>query len=128
MTEPATMMTAGPNGETVTIPKAEYDALLARLEDLEDIAAARKTEDDERWPHDVVVRLMSGVDSPLRVIREHRGLTQAALAEAAGLKQGYLSELESGRKAGSPQALRALARVLRVDVDDLSPDDAVPDR
>lgn len=121
MIETATAPAAPAGNETVTLSKTEYEALLERLEDLEDIAAARKTEHDQRWPHEIVVRLMSGTEPPLRILRAHRGMTQAALAEKTGLKQGYISELESGRKAGSPQALRALARALDADVDDLIP-------
>ena len=39
----------------------------------------------------------------------------------AGLKQGYISELESGRKTGSLDALKALAKTLRCRLDDLAP-------
>jgi len=105
--------------DTVTLARAEYDALRDRLEDLEDILAARKAEDDERLPHAVVERLVAGEDPPLRVWREYRGLTQSALAVRAGLPQGYLSEIEAGRKPGSIAAWKALASVLAVDVDDL---------
>jgi mRNA interferase RelE/StbE len=104
---------------TITIPKAEYDAMRERLEDLEDILAARAVEDDERIPHEIAERLLFGGDHPIRVWREHRGLTQKQLAEGAGLRQGYLSEIESGKKPGSVAAFKALASALDVDVDDL---------
>jgi transcriptional regulator with XRE-family HTH domain len=32
---------------------------------------------------------------------------------------GYLSELESGKKAGSIETLRRIAEALRLDIDDL---------
>lgn len=106
---------------TITIPKVEYDALRERLEDLEDMLAARAAEADERIPHDVAKRLLLGDESPVRVWREHRGLTQAQLATRAGLRQGYLSEIEGGKKPGSVAAYRALSAALGVDVDDLLP-------
>lgn len=34
----------------------------------------------------------------LRLLRQVNGLTQAGLAEAAGISAGYLSHLESGRR------------------------------
>lgn len=108
--------------ETVTIPKAEYDAMVARLEDLEDLAAANAAEIDERLPLEFVERLMAADmegASRIRLWREYRGMSQKALADAAGVKQGYLSEIESGRKPGSVAAFKALAEALRVDIDDL---------
>jgi len=63
-------------------------------------------------------RIVAG-ESPVAVWRRHRGLTQAALAKAAHLSQSYLAEIESGRKDGSVEALRAIAGALAVDVADL---------
>lgn len=82
---------------------------------------ARAAENDERIPHEVAKRLLLGDESPVRVWREYRGLTQKQLADRAGLRQGYLSEIETGKKPGSVAAYRALATALDVDVDDLLP-------
>jgi transcriptional regulator with XRE-family HTH domain len=41
------------------------------------------------------------------------------LAKASGIAQSYLSEIENGRKRGSVRALAALAKALRVDIEDL---------
>jgi transcriptional regulator with XRE-family HTH domain len=60
-------------------------------------------------------------ESPLRVWREHRGLTQQALADAAGVGKSYISQLEAGTKTGAIGTLRAIASALRVDLDDLEP-------
>ncbi len=38
---------------------------------------------------------------PVRVFRRFRDLRQTAFAEAAGIRQGYLSEIERGAKAPS---------------------------
>jgi DNA-binding XRE family transcriptional regulator len=115
MTDPAAMTQA----DTVTLPRAEYQDLLARLEELEDLLAADRAEADERLPHAFVERLVSGEDPPLRLWREYRGLTQSALARKAGLRQSYVSEIEAGHKPGSIAAWKALAQALAVDLDDL---------
>lgn len=64
-------------------------------------------------------RLLDG-ESPLRVWRDMRGLTQAALAEKAGVNRVTVAEIETGRKQGSVATLRALAAALAVTLDDLA--------
>jgi transcriptional regulator with XRE-family HTH domain len=54
-------------------------------------------------------------DSLLRALRRWKGMKQLDLALGAKLVQGYVSDLESGRKGGTPKTLRALARALDVD-------------
>tara|TARA_R110000868_G_scaffold28971_10_gene107785 strand:+ start:329 stop:526 length:198 start_codon:yes stop_codon:yes gene_type:complete len=51
-------------------------------------------------PEDFANRLMND-ESPLRVYRDLRGLTQAALAERAGVNRVTIAEIETGRKQGS---------------------------
>lgn len=76
----------------------------------------------ESVPHSVMKRLVDG-ESPVKVWREYRGLTQAALARKAEVDKTYLSQIESGHKTGSVAIFRRLALVLSVDVDDLIPID-----
>ena len=112
--------------ETVTIPKAEYERLLALQEDLADIQAALAVEariatgDDELIPANVVDRLLDG-EQPLRVWREFRNLTQAALARSSGVNRVQIVDIEAGRNTGSVHTLRKLATALQVSVDDLIP-------
>ncbi|MBI4458071.1 helix-turn-helix transcriptional regulator [Candidatus Uhrbacteria bacterium] len=73
---------------------------------------------DAFLPIELADRILAG-DSPVKIWRLHRGLTQAAVADAADLSQSYLAEIESRRKDGSVEALRALARALNVDAGDL---------
>lgn len=82
--------------------------------------AMRRVEQDEAefLPAERVERLIAG-DSPIKVWREHRGLTQQALADAAGITKGYLSQLEAGNRAGTTRRLSRLAQALRIDADDL---------
>jgi DNA-binding XRE family transcriptional regulator len=113
--------------DTVTLSRAEHSALLERIEELEDIVAALRAEarvaagEGEYLPAEMVRRLALGAESPIKVWRDHRGMTATQLATAAGIAKSYLSELESGAKAGSVDVLRRLARVLRTDLDDLVP-------
>jgi transcriptional regulator with XRE-family HTH domain len=46
--------------------------------------------------------------------RVHFGISQAELAERAGLSVGYVGEMELGRKFPSPEKLEAIARVFNV--------------
>ena len=119
--------------ETVTIPRAEYDRLCALEEELADVQAALAVEariangKEELIPAGVVDRLLDG-DPPLRVWREFRNLTQAALARASGVNRVQIVEIEAGRGNGSVHTLRKLADALGVAVDDVIPasDDETP--
>lgn len=108
--------------ELVVLPKDEYEALVAAVaeadEDAADIAIYddRKkdlTGQDDRLPPEVSDLILRG-NTRLKAIRAWRGLAQQDVAAKVGLAQGYLSELESGRKAGSSETLVVLARVLDV--------------
>lgn len=63
---------------------------------------------------------MEGLGERLRQLRQQAGMTQAALAEAAGISKPYLSELESdaGRRPSAELLLR-LADALEVTIADL---------
>jgi hypothetical protein len=102
--------------ETVTISRAEYDALTERLEDLDDIVAAMKAGGGQPMPLEWARRIIEG-ESPVRVWREFRGLSLRALAAKAGVSPGYLSEIELGKKPGSVEAYKALAEALDASVD-----------
>jgi len=112
--------------ETITLLRAEFEALVQRLEDAEDTRDLRSavTEAESRTylPSDAVERMIEG-EHPVRIWREQRGLTLADLAAKAAMQVGYLSEIEIGKKPGSVRAYRALAGALGLTVDDLLPGD-----
>jgi len=114
--------------EYAVVPYEEWQRLLELAEEAEDIRdaeqAMRELEngEDELIPGEMVARLLDG-EPPVRVWREHRGLTQAQLAERAGVTQGAVAQIESGKRRGSVDLLRKLAAALGVDVDDLIWDD-----
>ncbi len=74
--------------------------------------------EEEALPAEVVERLILG-ENPIRVWREHRKMTGPALAAAAAVPNGYLSEIERGIKPGSVDALAKIAKALDVTIDDL---------
>lgn len=83
-----------------------------------ELALGKRAARADFLPAPLAWRLMDG-ESPVRIWREHRGLTQRALAEQAGQSVPYLCEIEAGRKPGSAHALAALAAVLGVTAEDL---------
>jgi len=110
--------------DMVSIPRAEYDRLCAAAEDLADLQAYDRAKaalaagNEELIPADYVNRLLSG-GNPLRIYRDLRGYTQAALAARAGLNRVAVAEIETGRKRGSVATVRKLAQALGVTMDDL---------
>lgn len=107
------------------LPIAEYERLLEIAEEKADVFAAMQAEarrgaGEETLPAEVVDRLLAG-ESPLRVWREHRQLSQGDLAKRAGARVATLSEIENGKAQGKPALWRVLADVLNVSVDDLLP-------
>jgi DNA-binding XRE family transcriptional regulator len=100
------------------VPVAEWNALLARLENLQDIADAKAAVAAETFPAEFADRLLAG-ENPLRVWREYRGLTLQALAEICGVTRQMLSMTERGKTKPSTELLAKLAAALGCDMDDL---------
>lgn len=98
----------------------DHTAHVQLLEDSRDYDAAMQAIErgEELIPYEVVEALLNGVN-PIRVWREHRGLSQQDLASAAGISPSYLSQLESGKRSGTTDVLGSLSRILHVDLDDL---------
>jgi hypothetical protein len=118
-----------PSGEElVVLPRAEYEALLERAdhgaEDADDVAIydARKAElaaGGVVLPREVSAAVLRG-DSRLKAIRSWRGETQQHLEFKTGIGQGYLSDLENGRRTGTSETIAKLAQALDVPVEWLS--------
>jgi DNA-binding XRE family transcriptional regulator len=107
--------------EYAVIPIAEWrriQAMVEELEDIRDFDAALAKPNRRMLPFEVTSAIVNGA-SPMRAWREHRGLSQSQLAEAAGINVDDLSEIEDGTRKPAPATLRKLAKVLRAHVDDL---------
>src|SRR4029077_13929841 len=85
--------------DTVTLSRAEYEALIERIEDAEDNAFLDSVEVREQaigkegaradyLPAELVRRLIDG-EHPIGVWRAHRRLSRDALAAAAGMSPSY---------------------------------------
>lgn len=118
-------------GETVTLSRAEYEALIDRIEEVEDMATLDRLEANigahgfetataDYLPLELVKRLSAG-EHPIRVWRTHRHLTREMLASTAGVSPSYLTEIETRKKPGSFDAIAKLASALRVSLDSLAP-------
>ncbi|MGB8871030.1 MAG: helix-turn-helix transcriptional regulator [Rhodomicrobium sp.] len=118
--------------DTVTLSRADYERLLEALEGAEDIAAleaaaAREQALGQEAAHadylsaELVSRLLAG-EHPVRIWREHRGLSQEDLAGKASIARSYLAEIEGRKKPGSLDAYRKLAIALTLTADDLLPE------
>ncbi len=92
--------------------EAEEDAGTARIVNAVEARIARGEE--VLIPQEVVRRLDD--ENPI-LLREWRGLTQRALADAVGISQGYLSDLEKGRRRGTADRLARIAHHLGVPLD-----------
>ena len=66
-----------------------------------------------------VERLSRNLSHNLRRLREERGLTQAALAQAAGVPRPTLAKLESGSPNPTLHVLARVAEALRVAIEEL---------
>jgi DNA-binding XRE family transcriptional regulator len=114
------------DGDTVLLRRADYEALLREAEDAADAVQIREAQarvaagEDEYVPIDVTKRLMGG-EVPVGVWREYRGLSASALARQAGISAAYLSQIETGKKPGSFEAMAKLAPALGIGMEDLEP-------
>ncbi len=114
-----------PTGDTlVVLPEADYLALISAAEDARDMAAVDAFErrlalgEEELIPSEIANRILDG-ENRIRVWRDHRGLSAAALAEKAGLAQSYLSQIETGKRSGTIDTMKKLAEALGIGLDDL---------
>jgi DNA-binding XRE family transcriptional regulator len=119
------VMTKSPKGdEIVILSRDEYDQLIAAGEDAADAKTARRAiEDIESGAETVLTESeleeFLAAKTALGFWRKKRGVTQADLAKATGIRQGFLSEIESGQKPGSPATLKKIAQALSIKIDDL---------
>ena len=86
-----------------------YDAVKARIERGE----------EELIPLELTERRLAG-ESTLKIWREYRGLTQAALAKTSKVSRSMIAAVEAKHKKGGVATLKKLAAALKVDLDDLA--------
>lgn len=115
--------------DRVTISRDDWARLQEELQELQDCASVAERRAYERLVGKEVARrdYLTGAEalrlldneSPVKVWREKRGLSQRALASAIGSASSYLAEIETDRKPGSDDIYRKLATALRVPLEEL---------
>ena len=112
-------------GEVAILPRKDYEALAAKAREAdEDVGTARLVARARREiaagmpliPKEVVDRISAG-ENALRAFRKWRGKTQLYISQKTNIGQGYISDLESGRRKGTAAALKKIADVLNVPLD-----------
>ncbi|MCP4417818.1 MAG: helix-turn-helix domain-containing protein [Chloroflexi bacterium] len=109
--------------EYAVVPYEMYTQLVDDAEMLEDIrdydeAMQRIADGEELVPMELVAAILDG-GHPIKVWREYRGMTQPELAKQAGISAAYLSQIESGKRSGSTDVLKAIAEALNLMLDDI---------
>lgn len=106
--------------ELIVLTRSEYDELLEDTYDGALIDAAREESSGKAtMPGDLLLASLDGTLHPLAAWRKAAGLTQAELADKAGLRKATVSDIENGKLDPRLSSLRALAAALKVDIDDI---------
>ena len=92
--------------------------MLQDVRDYDAVKAALERGEEELVPGEVVFAILDG-DNPIKVWRTYRGLTQAELAQKAGISVPYLSQIETQKRTGTTEVLLALAKALSVTLEDV---------
>jgi DNA-binding XRE family transcriptional regulator len=110
-----------PGGEELAIlPRAELEQMIVAVNHAKALADYRSGRDPGLTADEM--RELLAASSPLAFWRRKRGLTQAQLAKEAGVAQNYVSDLERGKREGSPVQWLRIARILRIPIEDLIDD------
>jgi len=104
------------------MPIEEYERLVTALEDAHDAATIEDfyrrlvSGEEETFPAEVADRLLAG-EHPVRVLRSHRGMTLQQVADACGVTNSHISQIEKGKRSMSTELLKKMAEALRVDAE-----------
>jgi DNA-binding XRE family transcriptional regulator len=129
MLEPNPQFISTQAGDLVVLTRAKYNVIMElfdRDEDAEEMAifhvrmADLASGSDTRLPPEVAGFMLKG-DTLLRALRRWKGVTQSLVALKTGLAQGYISDIESGRKPGTPEVVRKIADAIEIDPQWLQP-------
>ena len=89
-------------------------------DEYQDLLKNQITDESDTWfPNDVVKANVLNGDCLVKAWREHFGLTQAELAQKAGMKQSALARLEKAEAAPRKATLAKLAKAMDITVEQL---------
>lgn len=108
-----------PSGARIAVlPLEDYESLVEAAEDAADVRAYDEIKakivsgEREFIPAEFVNRMIDG-ENKIKVWRDFRGMAARALAEAAGISAPYLSQIESGARDGSSDAMKKIGEALK---------------
>ncbi len=116
----------GNKPEWAVVPYETYLQLVEKAEMLQDVQdydsakVALERGGDELVPSKVVYAILDG-ENPIKVWREYRSMSQQETAENAGINIPYLSQLETNKRKGSLNVLSAVAKALKVSLENIVP-------
>lgn len=108
----------------VLVPMPEMQKILRSSEMSSDVAAYNnamqefKKSGAKALPLALTKRIIKG-EHPVRVYREFRNMTHAALAEKAGISSQYIHLIEAGKRKGSIVTLEKIADALGITLEEL---------
>lgn len=102
----------------VYLQLAEEAEMLRDIRDYDSVKTAIEQGKEELIPSEVTFALLEG-ENPIKVWREYRGLTQQQLAESVAISTPYLSQIETNKRTGTTEVLLAIAKALKVTLDDI---------
>lgn len=111
--------------ESITLEELarKIDALARQISQLreelqwrqaEEMAARIDRGEEQLVPLEVLERVLNDDVTPLKAIREWRGITQEELAEKAGTSKAYISQIETRHRRPGGKLLFRLAEALDV--------------
>lgn len=106
--------------DTITLSRQEYEDLV----DARDHAIAMREVASgamETIPDAEVDDYLAAL-SPLAFWRKRRGMIQKTLADASGISQSYLAQIEHGKRNGSVKLYVAFAKALNVGIANILPE------
>jgi DNA-binding Xre family transcriptional regulator len=114
-----------PKGERlIMMSEEEYEDLLDQIDEAAGVAAVDRFKrklaagEEELLPSEFVDRILDGANKVL-AWREYRNVSGKQLAEAAGITQAYLSQIETGKRDGTVGTMKKIAEALKIGIDDL---------
>jgi len=120
MRRPIQTITTSSGDELVVLDRADYEDLVARAEveddsDIIAIADARMNDPDvsARLPSEVSRYVLAGA-SVLKALRQWRDVGQVKLALDIGTSQGFVSDIENGRRVMTDEVRQRIAAALDV--------------
>jgi len=108
----------GKTPDAVLLSFKEYKHMLDMIEDYMTNERIKARGEEESFPAELAMDLARG-KNPIKAYREYRDVSVEDLAVAAKVSAQYLQEAEAGKRIPSEKVLKAIAKALSLEADDL---------